>query len=133
MKNLAIQAMALLLVKSVEVRSREEGDDFAIVKYANLKGSANRISNEPEVAKALEGQWVEGRIEKCDVEEYEADFDDGEGMQKLSVRNVAIFKGETIEEAIKASGHKPATKVAALPVTAEAAETEADGNDAERS
>ena len=121
----------LMLVKSVEIRQREEGNDFAIVKYATLKGSANRICNEPEVASALKGTFVGGHIEKADVIPYKHDFGDGEGEQTINVRNIAILDGESLKEATEASGNELA---AAAPeaISEEVEEAETAGEDAER-
>ena len=104
--------MKKLYIKNVELRSREDDEDgtknppFALVSYASLQGSATRISNEIEVAKALNKSWVEAEIIKAEVAPYDVDFDDGEGMQTISTRNIVKFEGESLEDATKASGHE---------------------------
>ena len=94
-----------LFLTAVDIRQREEGEDYAICKFATLKGHANRISNEPDVAKAELGKEIRGTIVKAKVRPYKADFEDGKGEQTLAVRNIVVFEGETLEEATIASGH----------------------------
>ena len=94
-----------LFLTDVDVRQREEGEDYAICRFATLKGHANRISNEPDVAKAELGKEIDGKIVKAKVKPYKADFDDEKGEQTLTIRNIVVFKGETLEEATIASGH----------------------------
>src|SRR3990167_7335128 len=106
--------LSKIFLKSVERRTRKDGEDFAICRFATLKGGANRISNEPDVAEALEGTWVEGEIIRADVKPYKNDFEDGKGEQTLKVRNVVVYKGETIEAATIASGHELARKPKAV-------------------
>ena len=98
----------MLYITNVDVRQREEGEDFALVSYGSLKGSANRICNSPAVALAEQkaGLPVAGSIQKAEVEPYKADFEDGKGEQNLSVRNIVVFDGETLDEATRASGHR---------------------------
>ena len=96
-----------LYITGVDIRQREEGEDFALVSYGSLKGSANRICNSPEVALAEQraGLPIAGSIQRAEVIPYKADFEDGKGEQTVAVRNVVVFQGETLDEATKAAGH----------------------------